>query len=445
MSTLIISLYADSTSYSPAEIGRGAKAIHTISLDQTATIFETVLGDRAVFDRTQEDAFRHYTCSEALSILDPLVSSFSQPATSTSAAQCPSTFARLVTTSLCILGDDLKQLRSSAWLLEHVLLLDLAIKDALAVPEMPSPILGSAQDTVDLQSLGNLCDKISTYLVSTLSRSLGDDWQADLLKRSRSAANSRGSSNQLLLTLEVFLRKSESSLAHARLFTKVFVAALRYTDVQASGLEQWLGLAQIVASKEPRKAAAVLCAIRSSLSDSPRLHRYQNELASTVAGIKPTDMHTKGLSLLRQLALVAPAPDSSSDFVPQQRAIFLLQALQKWFTSEEDGVEEPEARTLANIARIICALAPVLQNLGGAHWDFMFDVVENVIEETSWSDASSLPGLWHACRFISTVDDLCSANSELRQTCKSRLDKLPPKLLKVFSDNPGEFHSFVLV
>jgi len=53
-----------------------------------------------------------------------------------------------------------------------------------------------------------------------------------------------------------------------------------------------------------------------------------------------------------------------------------MKACQQWITSDEDIDEEVEsAMTL-----IFVHLAPILQNVPGAHWDFVFDVLENNLE-----------------------------------------------------------------
>jgi hypothetical protein len=127
-------------------------------------------------------------------------------------------------------------------------------------------------------------------------------------------------------------------------------------------------------------AIAITYATRDWLFERPRFQRYQNELASGLSGVPASRATSKGLPLLRLLVAVAPPHDSSADFIPQQRAIFLLQNLAKWFTSEADDGEEIGDELHARLAELFLPLAPGLQNLSGAHWDFMFDVIESNLE-----------------------------------------------------------------
>lgn len=83
--------------------------------------------------------------------------------------------------------------------------------------------------------------------------------------------------------------------------------------------------------------------------------------------------------MLRLLVAVAPSADSDVLFLPQQRTIFLLQSLQKWFAAEDDNVELSD-EVHAMLAELFVVLAPVVQDRTGGHWDFMFDVLESNIE-----------------------------------------------------------------
>jgi hypothetical protein len=74
--------------------------------------------------------------------------------------------------------------------------------------------------------------------------------------------------------------------------------------------------------------------------------------------------------------VVAPDPESDVIFLPQQRAIFLVQALQSWMGSDEDIDEAVEIE----VTKILADLAPILLGLPGAHWEFVMDLIESNIE-----------------------------------------------------------------
>lgn len=58
--------------------------------------------------------------------------------------------------------------------------------------------------------------------------------------------------------------------------------------------------------------------------------------------------------------------------------MFVLRHLGSWLTSDDadDLSEEIEYR----IAEVYTALAPIVQDLPGAHWDSIFDLVESGLE-----------------------------------------------------------------
>ena len=85
------------------------------------------------------------------------------------------------------------------------------------------------------------------------------------------------------------------------------------------------------------------------------------------------------MRLLRHLNIVAPLPNSESIFMPQQRAIFLIQAMQKWMMSDEELDEAIET----HLTYLFFHLAPIIQNVSGAHWEFIFDMMENNLKVTS--------------------------------------------------------------
>jgi hypothetical protein len=107
-----------------------------------------------------------------------------------------------------------------------------------------------------------------------------------------------------------------------------------------------------------------------------RLDRYRNELAAGLLGIPATKANTEGLLFLRRLTATAPDPESDVVFLPQLRAINVMKACQQWITSDEDIDEEVESE----MTLLFFHLAPLLQNVSGAHWEFIFDVMENNLE-----------------------------------------------------------------
>lgn len=121
---------------------------------------------------------------------------------------------------------------------------------------------------------------------------------------------------------------------------------------------------------------AIVFSVTNYAPEPPRLDRYRNELAAALLGIPPSKANTDGLLTLRKLAATAPNPDSEVVFLPQPRAINVFKVGQQWIASDEDINEEVEsAMTL-----VFFHLAPILQDIPGAHWDLIFDILESNLE-----------------------------------------------------------------
>lgn len=154
---------------------------------------------------------------------------------------------------------------------------------------------------------------------------------------------------------------------------------------------------------------AIVLAITESGLEPARLDRYRNELAADVTGVPPNKAASAGLRYLRKLAAAAPDPESDVVFLPQPRAVNLVKACQKWVADEdeddEDGVDEDVESAMTEV---FVHLAPILQNVPGGHWEFMFDVVENNLEVSGESDG------WTPCADVNVVCRIAPSRTRRR-------------------------------
>lgn len=123
---------------------------------------------------------------------------------------------------------------------------------------------------------------------------------------------------------------------------------------------------------------AIIFAVKPLLIDSKAFATAQNRLASSLSGVSTRQANDKGIPALRLLTASAPPSDSASMFIPQQRALFVLRHIAGWLTSDdaEDLDEEVETR----IAEVYTALAPIVQDVQGGHWDSIFDLIETGLD-----------------------------------------------------------------
>src|SRR5437764_12895659 len=72
----------------------------------------------------------------------------------------------------------------------------------------------------------------------------------------------------------------------------------------------------------------------------------------------------------RYLTLLnASASEMGTIFIPEQRAMYLVQAIRKWYQGESG--ERGSRQVNAQVAKLLTVVAPIIQGLSGSHWEFM--------------------------------------------------------------------------
>jgi hypothetical protein len=186
---------------------------------------------------------------------------------------------------------------------------------------------------------------------------------------------------------------------------------------------------------------AIISVLSSLRAESPRLGRYRNEVAASLLEIKPRNANTDGLMILRKLAASAPNPDGDVVFLPTQRAVNVLKALQAWVLAEvEDEEDEMSEDVESAMLPVFVNLAPILQSVSGSHWPFMFDVLESVLDRASAVEEDDRGydvdqqeavrkrmvygvlrvALARALRFVIVTEELTTRNKSLMEDWKER-------------------------
>ena len=171
----------------------------------------------------------------------------------------------------------------------------------------------------------------------------------------------------------------------------------------------------------------IIATITATGAEPPKLDRYRNEMAASLLGIRPHKANTEGLLALRKLAASAPDPDGDVVFLTSPRAINVVKACQGWvLAADDDGDddgEEMEERVESAMLPIFMHLAPILQNVPGSHWAFVFDVLEGVLERASSTDKTieeeagdigeDSVALTRALRLVLALEELATRNKSL--------------------------------
>jgi E3 ubiquitin-protein ligase listerin len=177
----------------------------------------------------------------------------------------------------------------------------------------------------------------------------------------------------------------------------------------------------------------IIAAITTTGAEPPKLDRYRNEIAASLLGIKPHKANTEGLLALRRLAASAPDPDGDVVFLTSPRAINVIKACQGWVLADDgdgDDREEMEERVESAMLPIFMHLAPILQNVPGGPWAFVFDVLESVLERSSSTDKAleeeieetgeDLIALTRALRLVLVLEELATRNKSLMAEWEGR-------------------------
>jgi hypothetical protein len=130
-------------------------------------------------------------------------------------------------------------------------------------------------------------------------------------------------------------------------------------------------------STAPELARAIYCSVNRFGMYCPQLDRLRNQLASDITTVLPSEISLKGSNLLKQLVALAPDMGSEDALIGVQRALFLVQHLEKWALADDEDLTQ-EVQALMTV--ILLHLAPLLQGVIGGHWDFITDIIESNLE-----------------------------------------------------------------
>ncbi|KAH9959432.1 hypothetical protein BC827DRAFT_504162 [Russula dissimulans] len=303
--------------------------------------------------------------------------------------------------------------RANLWALRHFLALAIYAEELLEVPSLPNPAFSRTVAKDVLQDVIVKIQQLTAYLLTTASAD--DNWHVNVVT---SLLNGKRNSSleglgAFAVDLIEFAQDEDDSL-HSRIVYTVLQHVLR--DASREEADRWLLLARRLERNSSEISLAIVLCVSQSGSEPPGLDRYRNELAAGILGIPASKANTDGLLLLRRLSAVAPDPDSDVVFLPQQRAVNFVKACQGWIASDMNIDEDVESE----ITNVFFHLVPILQNVSGSHWDFIFDLIENNLENASFDDDTNLMILWRTIRLIQVIQDQALYNKALRADWKQR-------------------------
>ncbi|KAH9887215.1 hypothetical protein C8Q73DRAFT_713250 [Cubamyces lactineus] len=323
-----------------------------------------------------------------------------------------STYARVIYGLLLYLADDRQAAKENAWALRHFFSLSIYAEELQLLPSAESPVFARSVARSVLQGILDRVQQLATYLLSSTAEEL---WHTKVTNAllAQSAADVLDGAGKLVVDI-VTRAKRQDSVRTSRILHMILQHALsNATKVDA---DQWMLVARKMEKLAPHTALAIVFSVTRYAPEPPRLDRFRNELAASTLGIPASKANSEGLWILRNLAAAAPDPESDVVFLPQPRAVNLVKACQQWITSDEDLDEEVQSE----MTLVFAHLAPILQNISGAHWDLVFDVVENNLENASLQDSSTYVTLSRTLKLFMIIEDLVSTNKALRSVWEER-------------------------
>ncbi|KAI0747035.1 hypothetical protein C8Q80DRAFT_1178930 [Daedaleopsis nitida] len=381
----------------PEQILRAASAIpFTAGMDVLSDVFPS----RADLDVIL-DALPSTPLDASLAVLDPTYDS-----------RGLSKYARIVYALLLHVADDRQSAKENVWVLHHCLAFAIYAEEFRHLPAAGSPVFSAAVSLTTLQSVTDRVQQLSAYLLSSTAE---EHWHVGVTNAliGQGAPDGLDGVAQLIVELVGRARRSDSVRE-----SRVLHAILRHAMSTATkaDAEQWMLVARKLEKQAPHTVFAIVLSLARYAPETARLERYRNELAAGMLGIPASKANTEGLWFLRNLAASAPDPESDVVFLQQLRAVNLVKACQQWITSDEDLEEDVQSE----MTLVFASLVPILSNVPGAHWDLMFDVVENNLENASLDDPSTYVTLSRTLQLFLVVEEYASTNKTLKAAWEER-------------------------
>lgn len=352
----------------------------------------------------------------SLPVIDPMVQCTQEVEEAPSTefdAEGRSRAARYAEAALALLRADRSLVKVFPSLLNVALAAMILAQDGAAIP-------GASRGMYDAGAshLANVVRDAEGAL--SFSLSLVDEpplsWHKETVEQLKAGSTPDGADylQRLLGQLRSRVEEKRSDVA-PRAFREVLSRHLRKCDAGEEEGSIWLDYAMRISERLPELALAIILSIKPFMLETKAFATAQNRLASGLTSYRVKDANTKGLPAIRELVASAPPADSTTIFLPQQRAVFVLRHVGGWLTSEDEAADDLAEEVDVRVAELYAALAPIVQDLHGAHWDSIFDLIEGALSSGTLDDASSHPLLYAGLGLLKVVRDLASTNRQLAE------------------------------
>ncbi|RUP46970.1 hypothetical protein BC936DRAFT_146314 [Jimgerdemannia flammicorona] len=265
-------------------------------------------------------------------------------------------------------------------------------------------------------------------LVSMNAQTSARDWNARIVRQLQ-----EGSAASTEEQLDAFIGKAfqhtvGDTRGHhwARVFRSLVSSVARELKATAADIEPWLKLVKTESNGyDLPTTAAIVYALKNILNESMKFKTLQNELASKLSSVSRADILSENNDQgWRYLTLLnASAPEMGSIFIPQQRAIYLVQVVRKWYEGEGAQVSG-SCQVDAQVAKLLTSVASVIQELSGSHWEFMLDQLLVWMENSDPLNSEDLVLLNESMKLFAELRDLAEINDDIGASLDTRKPRL---------------------
>ncbi|KAF9978540.1 hypothetical protein BGZ73_001959 [Actinomortierella ambigua] len=374
------------------------------------------------FDRHHWESLRQSAPSRpdlSLSVLNPVVAAFHcgtpKDALSSSSSQVPpsdvfglTAYGRLAVFTFELLRKEnwtvliLQHPEEMTWILGELLMVRQRFLDALHLPSQGSCGLYSTEEDQHAEA--------NTIVFRAMARDLGSlvmkwimvavqdeehPWESRLVQHLQRLAQGKAAveddeDEEDLIEKGLINYFGEQAFIHKdgyaeRIFSELLQTALEVstTEVSPSDAKAWC---QLLKNDKVSLSVstALVVALAERLSTTADFNNLLNYWASELGAMRPHEATVSNALLARRLMLLSSAFTTAvTSTLPQHRAIHLLQAIRRWEESEAmlfAPQDEPSCLAFAQLLTLLGALADQVQELPGAHWDLMVELIDRSFE-----------------------------------------------------------------
>ncbi|KNE90343.1 hypothetical protein PSTG_16214 [Puccinia striiformis f. sp. tritici PST-78] len=344
-------------------------------------------------------------------------------------------YDRIVLAILDLFIQDRQLAQNHLWLWGHCIYIGELARYSNSTSSCPAGT-GQLLSEDELKSIVSAVDTNTTYLVSSLSAQVTPSWHENIIMKLDRPENHLPSETDplkiLILNLAIESRREATKELATVALHKVLSTLFKYSDTSTKDFEKWLKFSQQIQSSQIDICLSLIRSFKSYLFADESFQKYQNRLAGKLTDVSSSKANTEGLNLIKVLCAAAPPSDSIHIFLPQQRVVFLLQAISGWLKSDDDIGHELNIKLL----ELFSDLAPIVQTVMGAHWDQMVDLIEVNLEEATWEDEESLLLVWQSCLLIKALSSIMRHNHALKSQIGSQVQGCLKLVLGLFCSAP---------